>query len=180
MKETDSLIYVNNGKSVYIFDQWLDEDILPLLDKQIQNKNFGRRNLFILHTIGSHWWYNIHYTHQYARWKPELKSRVLSANTKEEFFNSYDNSVLYSDFFWNEVRNRFRNRNAIIIYLSDHAESLGEKESSDTEKKQKHCIILAVGYGCQTNTKLTILTNGKLCKITRIKNIILHFYSTPS
>lgn len=45
MKETDSLIYVNNGKSVYIFDQWLDEDILPLLDKQIQNKNFGRRNL---------------------------------------------------------------------------------------------------------------------------------------
>lgn len=54
MKETDSLIYVNNGKSVYIFDQWLDEDILPLLDKQIQNKNFGRRNLFILHTIGSH------------------------------------------------------------------------------------------------------------------------------
>lgn len=127
MKETDSLIYVNNGKSVYIFDQWLDEDILPLLDKQIQNKNFGRRNLFILHTIGSHWWYNIHYTRQYARWKPELKSRVLSANTKEEFFNSYDNSVLYSDFFWNEVRNRFRNRNATIIYLSDHAESLGEK-----------------------------------------------------
>ena len=46
---------------------------------------------------------------------------------KEEFFNSYDNSVLYSDFFWNEVRNRFRNRNATIIYLSDHAESLGEK-----------------------------------------------------
>ena len=40
-------------------------------------------------------------------------------------------------------------------------------------------IILAVGYGCQTN-KANYLTNGKLCKITKNKNIILHFYSTPS
>lgn len=146
-----------------------DEDILPLLDKQIQNKNFGRRNLFILHTIGSHWWYNIHYTHQYARWKPELKSRVLSANTKEEFFNSYDNSVLYSDFFWNEVRNRFEIGMPLLSIFLIMQKVWEKKESSDTEKKQKHCIILAVGYGCQTNTKLTILTNGKLCKITRIK-----------
>lgn len=126
MNEADSLLYVNNGKSVYIFDQWLDADILPILDKQIKHNLHKHRNLYILHTIGSHWWYNAHYPRQFAHWKPELKSRVLSANTKEEFFNSYDNSVLYSDYIWYEVRNRFRKRNAIIIYLSDHSESLGE------------------------------------------------------
>lgn len=126
INEADSLIYANSGKSVYVFDQWLDADLLPHLDRQIQKKPSHHKNLYVLHTIGSHWWYKAHYPRQFAKWKPELKSRVLSSNTEEEFINSYDNSVLYSDYFWNEVRNRFRNHNAIIIYLSDHAESLGE------------------------------------------------------
>lgn len=124
MKEADTLAYVNSGKSLYIFDQWLDGDVLPVLDAQLRQGH--KRQLLILHTIGSHWWYNSHYPRQFARWKPELESRVLSANSREEFINSYDNSVLYSDYFWNEVRNRLRGLNAIVIYLSDHGENLGE------------------------------------------------------
>ena len=50
----------------------------------------------------------------------------MSANTHEEFVNSYDDTVLYSDWFWQQVRDRFRRRNAIVIYLSDHSENLGE------------------------------------------------------
>ena len=126
MNEADSLIYVNNGKSPYVFDRWLDGDVLPVLDRQLANKHLPARRLTIIHTIGSHWWYNSHYPQSYARWKPELKSRVLSANSKEEFYNSYDNTVLYSDYFWHEVRKKYLHRNAIIIYLSDHAENLGE------------------------------------------------------
>lgn len=126
MNEADSLIYLNSGKSLYVYDQWVDGDILPELDKQLSLQKNDSKRLFVLHTIGSHWWYKSHYTRQFARWKPELKSRVLSSNSKEEFFNSYDNTVLYSDWFWQEVRNKFRSRNAIVIYLSDHAENLGE------------------------------------------------------
>lgn len=126
MNEADSLIYANNGKSPYVYERWLDGDVLPILDRQLANGHLASRRLTIIHTIGSHWWYNSHYPQSYARWKPELKSRVLSANTKEEFYNSYDNTVLYSDYFWHEVRKRYLHRNAIIIYLSDHAENLGE------------------------------------------------------
>ncbi len=124
MKEADTLAYINSGKSLYIFDLWLDGDILPVFDKQLASVH--ARQLIVMHTIGSHWWYRSHYPQSYARWKPELKSRVLSANTKDEFTNSYDNSILYSDYFWNEVRNRLRDKNAVVVYLSDHGENLGE------------------------------------------------------
>lgn len=126
MNEADTLVYLNSGKSVYVFDKWLDGDILPELDKQMATQREAPRRLFVMHTIGSHWWYKAHYPESYARWKPELKSRVMSANSHEEFVNSYDNTVLYSDWFWLQVRNRFRNRNAVVVYLSDHSENLGE------------------------------------------------------
>ena len=126
MHEADTLVYVNSGKSVYVFDQWLYGDILPALDRQLRlQANYARR-LFVIHTIGSHWWYKAHYPRAFARWRPELKSRVMSANTKDEFVNSYDNTVLYSDYFWQCLRDRFRGRNAIVVYLSDHSENLGE------------------------------------------------------
>ena len=126
MHEADSLVYVNSGKSVYVFSEWLDGDMLPELDKLMRSQSHSPRRLFVLHTIGSHWWYRAHYPRSSARWRPELKSRVLSANTHDEFVNSYDNTVLYSDRFWQQVRDRFRHRNAIVVYLSDHSENLGE------------------------------------------------------
>ena len=40
--------------------------------------------------------------------------------------NSYDNTIVYSDYVWHSLINRLRRRNAVLLYLSDHAESLGE------------------------------------------------------
>lgn len=126
MKEADSLIYINGGKSLYMYTEWADGDVLPALKGILNKKDAPARRLTIIHTIGSHWWYRAHYTRPFARWKPELRSRTISQNSTEEFVNSYDNTVLYSDWFWNEVRNMLRERNAMVIYLSDHGENLGE------------------------------------------------------
>lgn len=124
MKECDSLIYVNGGKNLYIYDLWLDGDVLPAYDKELARS--GARKFILIHTIGSHWFYNAHYPKEYERFKPVIKSKVISSNTAEQMRNSYDNTVLYSDHVWHELINRLRNRNAILIYLSDHAENLGE------------------------------------------------------
>lgn len=126
MKEADKLTYVNGGKSLYIYDSWLDDDVLPPLDSALTNGKSNSRNLIVIHSIGSHWWYNAHYPKSAARWKPELTSRVITENSRQQFINSYDNTVLYSDSFWHQVRERLRHRNAIVIYLSDHGENLGE------------------------------------------------------
>lgn len=124
MKEADTLAYVNSGKSVYIYSKWLDEDLLPVYGKEL--KRNVKRNFILLHTIGSHWWYNGHFTDKYAKWKPVSNSRVISSNTPEQLINSYDNSILYSDYIWNRIINGVRNKNAIVVYLSDHSENLGE------------------------------------------------------
>jgi glucan phosphoethanolaminetransferase (alkaline phosphatase superfamily) len=124
MHECDTLIHANINKSLYVFDKWIDGDMLPLLDNCLQEKN--PRKLIILHAIGSHWYYNSHYTDDFQVFNPVTKSRIISSCTKEEMINSYDNTVLYTDFFLHAVIDRLRNRHAVLFYLSDHGESLGE------------------------------------------------------
>ena len=43
--------------------------------------------------------------------------------------NTYDNTIIfiYTDFFLNEIIKILEDKNAILLYLSDHGESLGEK-----------------------------------------------------
>lgn len=124
MNECDILKHVNMEKSTYTFDKWVDADLLPYLD-QILNADY-KKNFILLHTIGSHWWYNSHFTDEFEQFKPVSKSRVVSSNTQEEMINSYDNTVLYTDYFLSNVINRLRDRKAILIYQSDHGEALGE------------------------------------------------------
>lgn len=124
MKECDSLIYANSGKSMYVFDKWLDADLIPLYENELSVPE--SKKLILLHTIGSHWWYESHYTEEYRKYEPVIKTRVVSSCTDEELINSYDNTILYTDYILNEFICRLEDRNAILIYLSDHGESLGE------------------------------------------------------
>ncbi|MBR3051472.1 MAG: sulfatase-like hydrolase/transferase, partial [Selenomonadaceae bacterium] len=38
----------------------------------------------------------------------------------------YDNAVLYNDFIVDEIIRRFENKNAVLIYISDHGEEVYE------------------------------------------------------
>lgn len=125
MRECDVLRRVHPEKTVFTYDTWLDEDLLPLVD-EIINEDDSPRKLFILHTIGSHWFYNIHFSGDFEIYKPTATSRIIKYSTQEEIINSYDNTVLYTDFFINSLISRFETKAAIVIYLSDHGEELGE------------------------------------------------------
>lgn len=125
MNECDSLFYVNVEKSSYVFDKWVDGDLYPYFDRAIQVKN--KKKLIILHTIGSHWWYNSHFTDDLAVFQPIVKSKIISSNTNEEMINSYDNTIVYTDYFVKGLIDRLRNEKAILLYQSDHGEGLGEE-----------------------------------------------------
>lgn len=122
--EADSLILTNRQKSVYTHSKWLDIDLLLPFQERV--KTNSPRKLIILHTIGSHWWYDSHYPENYKIYKPTATSRIVSANTAQEMINSYDNSIHYMDEVLSRVIEKLKNKNALFIYLSDHAESLGE------------------------------------------------------
>lgn len=124
MNECDTLIYANADKSSYVFDKWVDGELLPYFDEFLEPNESNQ--FFLMHTIGSHWYFNAHFTDEFQVYNPITKSRIINSNTVEEIFNSYDNSILYMDYFIYEVINRLRDMNAVVVYLSDHGEAMGE------------------------------------------------------
>lgn len=147
MEEADTLTFVNGGKTVYSLDQWLDGNLLPPFRQQLDRD--GGKKLFILHTIGSHWYYRSHYPDAFACWKPEIHSKIVSSNSHEQMVNSYDNTILYSDSIWEEIINSVRNNDAIVVYLSDHSECMGENGEythGGTEKEALHYPACWVWY----------------------------------
>ena len=126
ISECDSSFFVNINKSDYSFGYWTDDDLLPLLDRTLAVS--GNKKLIILHTIGSHWWYNSHYTKEYALFQPTIKSKIISSCTREEMVNSYDNTILFTDHFLSRIIDKIKDDNAIFIFQSDHGEALGEDD----------------------------------------------------
>ena len=122
--EADTIIFPNASKSVFVFDPWYDEQLLPPLDSLTARST--ARNLYVLHTIGSHWYYNLHVPEAYFRFTPATTERVITNNTEEQIINSYDNTIAYMDVVLDSLIQRLENRCAILIYLSDHGEALGE------------------------------------------------------
>lgn len=110
-----------------------DEDLLPELDI-VLNDNSTDKKFIIIHTIGSHFRYNFRYPDTFETFKPSLdKSLSLAGNSvklKPEMINSYDNSILYTDYILSEFTKRLEKTNAIsyMYYVSDHGENLYDDE----------------------------------------------------
>jgi lipid A ethanolaminephosphotransferase len=86
--------------------------------------------LVVLHTKGSHGpSYNTQYPPKFEKYTPVCKSVELSKCSNEELINAYDNTIFYTDYFINKTINILKNLKNIpsmLIYASDHGESLGE------------------------------------------------------
>ena len=133
--ECDSLIYCNGAKSDYSYDKWLDADLLPMIS-QWSGKDAGPK-LAVVHTIGSHWWYKSHYTDRQARFRPDISNKEIAASTAEQIINAYDNTIIATDEFLAGLFDSLRDRNAVVLFISDHGEGLGENgiylHASDNE-----------------------------------------------
>lgn len=133
--ECDSLIYCNGAKSDYSYDKWLDADLLPMIG-QWSGKTAGPK-LAVVHTIGSHWWYKSHYTDRQARFRPDISNKEIAASTAEQIINAYDNTIIATDEFLAGLFDSLRGRNAVVLFISDHGEGLGENgiylHASDNE-----------------------------------------------
>ena len=127
MHEADSLIRNNPSINLYNFTPHLDTELLPHFDRILASAGSPRR-LFVIHSIGSHWWYGCHFDAATdAVFQPIAQSKVLSDNSLEQMTNSYDNTILATDRFISRLIDRLRDRNCILFYQSDHGESLGEE-----------------------------------------------------
>lgn len=95
--------------------------VTELQDSLIRHPN--GKHIIILHTKGSHYMYTERYPKTFALYKPECQGIDDSCST-QEMINSYDNSLLYTDYFLKKTFDNLRNKNAIVFYASDHGESI--------------------------------------------------------
>ncbi|MGV9003589.1 phosphoethanolamine transferase [Flavobacterium sp.] len=87
-----------------------------------------KKQFTTIHMMGSHWWYETRYPAAFRKFTPVIKSKHIPSNSKEEMINSYDNTILYLDYFVDAIIKAVErtDSNTIVIYLSDHGEILGE------------------------------------------------------
>ena len=103
-----------------------DLALVPELEESILRHPQGK-HVIILHTKGSHHLYTSRYPRSYAWYTPECMNTELPCG-QEELLNSYDNSIAYTDHVLGQVIERLKGRKAVLIYTSDHGESI-EKDA---------------------------------------------------
>lgn len=107
-----------------------DEVLLHNLQDYITASNTDK--LFVLHKKGNHGpAYYKRYPEPFAKFSPTCNTNELHNCSNEEIVNTYDNIVLYTDYFLDKVISQLEANNdkyqVALIYVSDHGESLGEK-----------------------------------------------------
>lgn len=95
----------------------LDRDLLPHLKTMMESKS---KDFIILHQRGSHSPWNLRFSKEAAKYEAKLGDDKRIAD--------YDNSVVEFDLFCKELLTIVKSFPAktLIVYLSDHGESLGE------------------------------------------------------
>ena len=105
-----------------------DEILLNSLNSKIQN--LQDNSVIVLHTIGSHGpTYHERYSDRFKTFKPTCDTADIRKCGRESIVNTYDNTILYTDWFLSSIIDTVKKINDIsvaLIYVSDHGESLGE------------------------------------------------------
>ena len=125
VKTNNNIILIDKYKSEFSFDKELDEAMFLPLDSILP---VNKRQLITLHMIGSHWWYENRYTKEHRKYTPVIDSKYIPSLTKEQIVNSYDNTILYLDYFLFTIIKKLKKEKdpTVLIYVSDHGEHLGE------------------------------------------------------
>lgn len=107
-----------------------DEDVIPLLENNLKTYESGYRFVVLHLGGGSHGpKYSDRHPPEFQKFKPQcLEADVVNHCSKEELYNSYDNTILYVDYVLGETIKKLDDSGVpyVFIYLSDHGESLLE------------------------------------------------------
>ena len=121
--ELSQAMFDTRNDQLYQYDSGLLDDF----DKK-EKQHSTDHNLIIFHLIGQHVAYKQRYPsdrrHFYA---DDYTNKRSDLNVSERsVLAHYDNAILYNDSIVNQIVKRFKNQNAIVIYVPDHGEECYE------------------------------------------------------
>ncbi|MFC7356171.1 phosphoethanolamine transferase [Jejudonia soesokkakensis] len=166
-----SVILVDKFKSEFSFNKELDEVMLQPLDSVLKTST---PQLITLHMIGSHWWYENRYSDLFRKFTPVIDSKYVPSQSKEQMINSYDNTILYLDYFLSEVIQKLKAEDVptAMVYVSDHGELLGEDgrwlhaQGGDVLKNPAYIFWFSDSFRAKYSTEVDTLSAIKNEPIT--------------
>ncbi len=138
---TQSIVSSRSKERHFILGQY-DENLLSFYTKNIQPK-LKDKNFIVFHLLGSHPTYSKRFPQNFAKFKPsDLSfSHLHVSNDKDkQIVADYVNSLYYNDYILNEIFNLFKDKDAIVFYLSDHAQDIFESGSTFGHKCSKYGV----------------------------------------
>lgn len=101
-----------------------DAEMINHLRQRLTDSS-SQKILVVLHTYGSHYSYHQRYPREFARFLPD-DDRAISMANAEYILNSYDNSILYTDYVLSEIISLLEQEDACsaLFYCADHGEDL--------------------------------------------------------
>jgi lipid A ethanolaminephosphotransferase len=107
-----------------------DEDVIPLLKENLKTYKSGPEMIVLHIGGGSHGpMYQNRFPPEFQKFQPQCTDAdVMNKCTKEEIYNAFDNTILYVDYVVSNIIDTLDDSKVpyILIYLSDHGESLLE------------------------------------------------------
>ena len=106
----------------------LDDVLLAPLQRALNDP--APYKLVVLHSMGSHWNYAHRYPKHFDEWKPSLfgidKPVYTDLDIKPQLNNSYDNAILYTDWFLAQVVKQLKTvaQPSALAYVADHGQTL--------------------------------------------------------
>lgn len=116
----DNVYHAANEK-VFLFDEELVDDFFKKVTP-------AKRNLVIFHLMGQHTSYNSRYPHtpQWSVWSVAdvpNKSAFLN-DSRRQVILDFDRATRYNDYVLSHIIDHYRDRNAVVVMLSDHGEEV--------------------------------------------------------
>lgn len=100
-----------------------DEGLLQELDTQLKKQT--ERNLFLFHVRGQHVSFEFGYpeNRQCFTWKDYAQRKNLTREQKQSIAD-YDNCTLYQDSIMGALISRFKDKDMVLVFVSDHGENV--------------------------------------------------------
>ena len=113
---SDTAIFVGDKLSG-MYRKNYDDELLPLIDTVLSHAS-AEKNFYVIHFMGSHPAFRDRYPDTFEYFKDEdYLDRPAEQRT---FFSTYDNSLRYTDFVFSCIIDRFKDKETVLIYVSDH------------------------------------------------------------
>ena len=121
-RELSTFTYTKTNKEAFEYDEQLVDDFKRAFDNNQSN------NLIIFHIQGQH----TAYIARFPNTKDHVRFTIHDIHRKEAFIDdwrkqqiaNYDNAVLYTDYVLSQIFDFFSEKNAIVVFLSDHGEEV--------------------------------------------------------